>query len=250
MKKTVWFGMGLCSMLAALALAGCAKPEQAQAGGAAAAGQTQAAPAAAAKQEKPETPVSDGIAAIQTAYSLARYGYSNYSASALIGAAEIISQTQTQPLGVEGKAKGEAGGAPETAHPEFTPANLLADAKNFASGDATMLAWADKVASASSGQTRGAVGGPREGIEVVNGRGTVTFKLPFQAGRTATVFVSGDGSSDLDLYVYDENGNLISCDEDYSDDCLVRWTPRWTGSFIIEVVNQGRNWNRFTLATD
>jgi hypothetical protein len=106
------------------------------------------------------------------------------------------------------------------------------------------------VAAAAAGQTRGVVGGPREGVAVVNGGGTIVYKLPFQAGRTATVFVSGDGSSDLDLYVYDERGVLFGYDEDYSDDCLVRWTPRWTGSFVIEVVNQGRNWNRFALATD
>jgi hypothetical protein len=94
------------------------------------------------------------------------------------------------------------------------------------------------------------VGGPREGINVVNARSSVTYRLPFQAGRPATVAISGDGSTDLDLYVYDENGNLIGYDENYSDDGTVRWTPRWTGSFIIEVRNQGRNWNRFVIATD
>jgi hypothetical protein len=231
MKAALVAGCGL-----ALALAGCASAGGAQ--------------GAAAKQEKLDTPVSDGIAAIQTAYSLAKYGYANYSAGALIEAAEILSKTQTQPLGVQGEVEGEAGGAAETAHAEFTPANLLADAKTFAAGDATMLAWADKVASASSGQTRGAVGGPKWGAEVVGGRDSVYFDLPFYAGRPATVSISGDGSSDLDLYVYDENGNLIAYDEGNSDDALVRWNPRWTGQFRIVVKNVGRNWNRFGIATD
>jgi hypothetical protein len=238
MKKLTGIAL-LVGCGAALAFTGCAST-----------GGSQETGVAAAKQEKPETPVSEGIAAIQTAYSLARYGYANYSAAALIEAAEILSQTQTQPLGAEGEVRGEAGGPAETARPEFTPANLLADARDMAAGDAALLAFADKVASAPSGQTRGAVGGPREGVNVVNGLSTMTFKLPFQAGRPATVFISGDGASDLDLYVYDENGVLIGYDENYSDDGIVRWTPRWTGSFIIDVVNKGRNWNQFVIATD
>jgi len=36
---------------------------------------------------------SPAMAALQTAYSLARYGYANESASALIEAAEILAQT-------------------------------------------------------------------------------------------------------------------------------------------------------------
>ncbi|GHU82020.1 hypothetical protein FACS189468_5690 [Spirochaetia bacterium] len=205
----------------------------------------------AGKPEKVEGSVSAGISAIRVAYDLAKYGYGSYSASALIEAADILAKTQTQPLEAAAEKDTAAdAGAAETAHPEFTPANLIADAKKFAAGDATMLAWAAKVESSLGSATRGAVGGPREGVEAVAALSTMTYKLPFRAGQPATVFVSGDGSTDLDLYVYDENGNLIAYDEDYSDDCLVRWNPRWTGSFIIVVKNLGRVWNRYTLVTD
>jgi hypothetical protein len=238
MKKLLGIAI-LLGCGAVLGLTGCAST-----------GGSKEAEAAAPKPEKLETPVSEGIAAIQVAYSLARYGYSNYSASALIEAAEILAQTQTQPLDAEGEAKGGAGGPAETAHPEFTPVNLLADARNFAAGDTALLEWADKVESSAGGQTRGAVGGPREGISSVVGGDSMIYKLPFRAGEPATVFVSGDGSTDLDLYVYDENGNLIGYDEDYSDDAIVRWNPRWTGSFIIEVKNQGRKLNQFVIVTD
>jgi hypothetical protein len=192
----------------------------------------------------------EGLTALQTAFSLAKYGYANYSASALIGAAEIIAAVQTQALGATGERAGAAAGSAKTAHGEFTAPNLLADAKKYAAGDATLLAWADKVEKSLGTKTRGAVGGPKEGGDVVAAGSTITYKLPFRAGQDATIFVSGDGSTDLDLYILDENGNLIAYDEDYSDDCLVRWNPRWTGSFQIVVKNQGRTWNRFVIATN
>ncbi|GMO11583.1 MAG: hypothetical protein Ta2D_13740 [Rickettsiales bacterium] len=62
--------------------------------------------------------------------------------------------------------------------------------------------------------------------------------------------VSGDGDTDLDLYIYDANGNLIEYDENYSDDCYVSWVPKWTGSYTIRIVNRGRVYNRFIIATN
>ena len=139
--------MGLCGCLAALT--GCGTTSGSTAGG-----------AAPEKPEKAGAPVSEGIAAIRVAYDLAKYGYSAYSASALIGAAEILSQTQTQPLDAAGEAEQPAGEDAQTAHLEFTPVNLLADARNFAAGDAAMLAWADKVEAPWAAQPGARWAGP------------------------------------------------------------------------------------------
>ena len=46
------------------------------------------------------------------------------------------------------------------------------------------------------------------------------------------------------------NGNLIASDTDYLDACICRWTPAWTGDFIIKVVNLGNVYNRFAIATN
>ena len=70
----------------------------------------------------------------------------------------------------------------------------------------------------------------------------------FKGGEPAAVYVEGDGDTDLDLYVFDENANLIGKDEDDTDECLVRFTPRWTGKFHIVVVNRGDVYNQFLLA--
>lgn len=83
-----------------------------------------------AAEQKP----SDALSALQTAYNLAKYGYSNSSASALICAAEILVQTSTSALGSSGTQSAASGPSAVTT-PEYTPANLLADAKKLAGKD-------------------------------------------------------------------------------------------------------------------
>jgi hypothetical protein len=190
-------------------------------------------------------PASADIAAIQTANSLAKYGYSMESASALIGAAEIFAQVQTQLLGTDPE-QGSSGNKPL-----FTPASLIADAKKFAAGDPVMLAWASEVEASLGVRTRGAVGGPKEGYSsVAPNNGYISYKLAFRAGELAEILVVGDGVADIDLYIYDQNGNLIGSDDDYSDECYVSFVPRWTGSFTIEVVNRGRRSSNFSIVTN
>lgn len=203
-------------------------------------------------QEKKDAakPKDASIARIQLANELAKYGYETYSASALIEAAQILSEVQTQSLegikyeqgkGKDVKSDGEKAG--------ITVKQLIADAKDFAAGDETLLTLADKIKT-DGNSTRGAVGGPKSGSTVVYGGSTDTYTVYFKSNVPAEVAVSGNGATDLDLYVYDENGNLIAGDDDYSDDCYVCWTPRWTGNFIIKVVNRGRYNNYYNIATN
>jgi hypothetical protein len=86
--------------------------------------------------------------------------------------------------------------------------------------------------------------------DVVRAYSTDVYRMTFVGGKWEVLFVSGDGSTDLDLYVYDENNNLIAKDDDNSDDCLVRFIPRWTGRFTVKVVNRGRYANRYTLGSN
>lgn len=198
-------------------------------------------------------PTSKELAAIRMANNLARYGYDNYSPSALIEAARILVETPTQPLQAESVEKGASAQTEEAKSEkvEYTPANLLADAKKFADGDVTMLALAAKVEKLSEGSvSRGRVGGPGRTVTKVAAGGTDTFTIKFWKNELAEILVSGDGDTDLDLYVYDENGNVIEYDDDYSDDCYVSWIPKWTGTFIVKVVNRGRVYNQYVMLTN
>ena len=203
--------------------------------------------------EKPTstTPPSADIEALQTATQLAKYGYDTSSASALIGAAEILVYIRTQPLGTTGTQSGQtADSGTKSPNPELNPANLLADARRLAGRDATMLAWASEVEAAMNTATRGAVGGPKYQVDIVNANATIRYRVQFRGLELGEVLVSGDGDTDLDLYIYDANGNLIVRDIGYTDTCYVSFVPYFTQYITIEIRNLGRVYNRFQIWTN
>ncbi len=197
---------------------------------------------------------SQEISAIRTANDLAKYGYEVESASALIEAANILAGVPTQALDAQVE-QGETN-ADEVAKGQvksLCPQELLATAKEYAGDDATLLAMAQKVenklAAVAEG-ARGAVGGAKYAYGAVSARSYTYYDAKFWANELAEVVVSGDGDTDLDLYVYDQNGNLIASDVDYTDDCYVRFYPRWTGLFRIKIVNRGGVYNNYVIATN
>lgn len=194
--------------------------------------------------------VSAPLSSLKLANDLIRYGYAQQNALPLIQALEIMAETPTQELGSEKEKSTSTSTSTKEEKVSFDFAKVLADAKEFADGDEHLLALISKVEAAKAGSNRGAVGGPRRNVDVVYGNSTDTYQINFVSGYLAEVAVSGDGDTDLDLYVYDGNGNLIARDTDYSDDCYVSWVPRWTGRFIIKVVNRGPVSNRYVIMTN
>lgn len=205
------------------------------------------------QKEEIAAQASPEVSALRTAMDLAKYGYEVESASALIEAANILASVPTQALEAEieqGVENPNEGAKAEKA--QITPAQLLADARNLTE-DVTILAMADKVAAkldAAAEGTRGAVGGAKYAYGSVAAHSYTYYNQKFWADEIAEIVVSGDGDTDLDLYVYDENGNLITSDTDYTDDCYVRFCPRWTGLFRIKIVNRGGVYNRYAIVTN
>lgn len=205
------------------------------------------------QKEEIAAQASPEVSALRTAMDLAKYGYEVESASALIEAANILASVLTQALEAEIEQGSENPNECEKAEKaQITPAQLLADARNLTE-DATILAMADKVAAkldAAAEGTRGAVGGAKYDYGSVAAHSYTYYSAKFWANEIAEIVVSGDGDTDLDLYVYDENGNLITSDTDYTDDCYVRFCPRWTGLFRIKIVNRGGVYNRYAIVTN
>ncbi|MFT7543138.1 MAG: hypothetical protein ACI9K5_004122, partial [Gammaproteobacteria bacterium] len=75
------------------------------------------------------------------------------------------------------------------------------------------------------------------------------WTLTLSAGSSDHIVVDGSVDTDLDIYLYDENGNLLDYDDDLTDYCIVDVTPRWTGKFTLKIVNRGNVWNRYVLTT-
>lgn len=181
-----------------------------------------------------QTESSTAMQGVAAAQALVRYGDATKDPLALITAAKILrdvggSDSKAQRTG--GKAGDDKNKPDATAVPA-----ILERAKGMAAGRADLLAMVEDLSKAA---TRGAVGGPGILRTVVRSRETDSFRVTFRGGERAVVTVSGDGDSDLDLFVYDENGNLICKDDDRTDDMVCGFSPKWTGPFTIRVRNLG-----------
>ena len=206
----------------------------------------------AEKKQELKGEVSTSLSALRLASDLVKYGYAQQSALPLVEALQILNENPTQPL----KADRE-GAMVDTSKKEGKSSNvsldyaaIIASAKEFAEGDETMLKLISNIEAEGQGSHRGAVNGPSRHYDTVNGNSTDNYQINFIANYLAEIAVSGDGDTDLDLYVYDSNGNLIVSDTDYSDDCYVSWVPAWTGRFIVKVVNRGPIYNRYVILTN
>ena len=194
---------------------------------------------------------SEDVANLQLAGDLARYGYKNFSADALIQAARIMSSVKTQDLKYESFKQEPApkDQATKKSKEGYDLASILAAAKKYADGDVKLLASIAEVEKANQ-TTRGRVGGPGERYNFVYGNSSDLYDISFIEGRLAEILVRGDGDTDLDLLVYDSNGHLIAQDADYTDKCYVSWVPVWTGRFTVKIVNRGPILNNYYLVTN
>ncbi len=198
--------------------------------------------------------VPESAQMLATAGQLVKYGYSQENALPLIQAVEIY-----QNIAGEGTRAGNKTAIPSTEAVEAGEAatkrsviehdveNLLATATVFADGDETLLTLIEGLKQSA---TRGATKNYDVHHDRVDAKGTDVYTIRFWGGELACVVVSGDGDTDLDLYVYDENDNLITSDTDGSDQCVVSWTPKWTGTFTIKIKNRGKVFNRYSMAVN
>ena len=96
----------------------------------------------------------------------------------------------------------------------------------------------------------GREGGPGVEVTSVVAFGSDTYQVSFVSEQPASVCVRGDGHTVLRICVYDEYGNLICTNTDDGNGCVLAWTPRWTGSFTIQVENEGAVDNHYTIDTN
>jgi hypothetical protein len=62
------------------------------------------------------------------------------------------------------------------------------------------------------------------------------FDIVLQGQRLYSIYVyPSEPGVDFDLYIYDENGNLVEQDTETDSDALCIIAPRWTGPFRLEV---------------
>jgi hypothetical protein len=194
--------------------------------------------------------VSPDIEYMTLAKQLAQYGYEKEQALPLVNAAQILIDLSASALKVENTKRGEGeGGSKESADVTLDVQKLLTDAEALAKNDKNLTGLIKSLREQTAA-SRGRVGGPGYVIDKVQAGQANIHEVNFVGDEAAEVAVVGDGSTDLDLYVMDENGNLIVMDEGATDECYVLWKPNWTGVFYITVVNRGNVWNQYALVTN
>lgn len=178
---------------------------------------------------------------------LVEYGRKNKDALSLIVAAGMRQQVSLKAVDRKPQSDAKAPAAADPT-PELTVDAILKEAQAMSGNDAMIVAMAKDVAASA---TKGRSAGPGYNVVTMPGKSTDTYAgVKFDGGDYAEVYTEGSGRSNLDLYIYDENGNLICSDTDSSDIAYCGWTPRWTGGFTIKVVNRGTNSNKYALITN
>ena len=207
----------------------------------------------AAKEGAPGE-AADAIALAHLAAEVASYGRQANNARAMLVAAELLAsvggneearERTEEPVDGDGGSDetGEKDGDPEV----DTVGTLLADARAFAGDDAALIESIERV---ESQEGRGRRSGPAYHVDRVSARSNHTYSLTFAGGNRAMIAVIGDGDTDLDLLVYDENQNLVCSDTDYTDRTVCSFTPAWTGNFRVTISNVGYVWNQYVLRTN
>lgn len=193
------------------------------------------------------------LQALMLAKKNALIGYETQNPIYLITAAQLLIDFPSSEIELESADEPGADGVePKGAQDvELNPTILLDDASLFAHGNELTLGMiANLEQQITPALARGAVGGPYMLTRRVNMYSTNTYSVSFRANELAEVAIIGDGDTDLDLFIFDSNDNLIASDTNYSDQCYVSWTPRWTGEFFIVVKNYGSVYNQFILITN
>ena len=124
---------------------------------------------------------------------------------------------------------------------------VLARAKTMANGRKDLL---DMIADVEEMSSRGDVTGPNYHRDVIMPGHIDIYDIVLEGGETAQVVVNGDGDTELDLFITDENGNDICSDADITDIMICEFTPRWTGQFTIKIKNLGSVYNAYTVRTN
>lgn len=200
------------------------------------------------RAKKGTSPQADAVEMGTVADHLVQYGDKNKDALAMITAARLLKQIGVRDEQRTKKSEGkptEGADKQAAAQPRDHSINgILTRAREYAGGRKDLLALADEAGKEGS---RGAASGPIRHIDRVEPGRSDVYTVTFRGGEPAIVAISGDGDTDLDLMVLDQNGNRICVSNGAGDDEACRWLPRWTGPFVIRVQNLGRVYNQYRM---
>lgn len=180
------------------------------------------------------------------AQQLAIYGVENQDAMSLIVAAQIMDKYLLSDSDLQ--ARDNQGEAPDGTAPLIASTDdMLAAARDLAGERQDLLAMIEDV---EAGGSRGSVYGEGSYEDYIGPYDSIAYDESFFGSERAIVTLNGWNDTDLDLFVYDEYGNLICQGDSYTSSEYCEWTPRWTGNFTVVVYNNGGIENAYSLWTN
>jgi hypothetical protein len=195
----------------------------------------------------PKAPGADEpIARLQTSSDLLALGRAAQDPLFLVVAARIMKTLGGAEADFKPEGRATTDGGQKTGQ-LVSPDTILTEARDLAKGDKITNLLIDETAAGAVG---GAAGPPKTHQDTVQPGATDVYSIVFTGGQLAEAGIAGDGGSDLDLLVYDENDHLVCRSAGSSDREYCRWWPRWTGLFRVEIQNLGAVANLYRLATN
>jgi hypothetical protein len=160
--------------------------------------------------------------------------------------APVMNDGETRPAAVAtfGADMGDDDGA--AALPP-TSAEMFAKATELAGDDEALK---EIIADAQAETSRGRIGGAVSWLSRLNAGKMDIWEVPFYGNSYAEIAVVGDGDSNLDMVLTDENGNVICYDTSRSDQVYCDFVPAWDGYFYVAVENTGGKRNSYYLLTN
>ena len=194
------------------------------------------------------SPRTEAVAQAALADQVARHADRTRDVLAMIAAARMLGQTGPRAvkhdMRTEGKPKAADAKAGAAITRDTTLNGMLSRARQYAGGRNDLNGLVDELAKTSAKVRED--GPARFATRIGDGVSDV-YTMSFKANEPVMVAITGDGVSDLDLFVEDEAGNRVCASTGAGDDEICRWTPRWSGNFRVRVRNLGAVYNEYRL---
>lgn len=125
---------------------------------------------------------------------------------------------------------------------------MLSEAQALAAEDATLLGL---IADVQAEASKGVASGPVYQIGRLASGAVDRFPaMGFAAGDYAEIYVEAQGDADLNLRVFDGQGQLVCADTDPSPIAYCGWTAAAGGDFAVQVENLGPQAAGYALMTN
>ncbi len=210
-------------------------------------------------KKAPPTPRPGRVSEAGYIREMAQNGIATRDPYLLIEAAQMAITVAKQPTSGKATESGPPSVSEEEKKIDLTPAGLLREAVALAqtNGDRKALHMAEELARnstiglgdkaladeiAKTEMPRGMTVGSSLRLTgcLAPGQRVDWTGIVFRAGEAAEISVTGSNyTGDIDIYIFDANGNLITSDTRTVNGGWAGWYPYYTSEFIIRLVNRG-----------